>query len=57
VVFAGIPEHRGDVVHRLGDHDDLGDEAIRTGVRGVLHQIGDLMQHLAVAQETDEIVP
>jgi hypothetical protein len=48
---------RGDVVHGLGDHDHLGDEAVRTGVRGVPHQVGELMQHLGFAHQVDEVFP
>ena len=57
VVLAGVPEHRGDVVGGLGDHHHLRDEAVRTGVSGIPHQVGKLVQHLAFAKEADEVFP
>ncbi len=51
----GVGEDRGDVVDVLGDHHDLGHEAVGGGVGGVAHQVGDLPQDLLGAQQLGQL--
>ncbi len=51
----GVGEDRGDVVEVLGDHHDLGHEAVGGGVGGVADQVGDLPQHLLGAQQLGQL--
>ncbi len=47
----GVGEDGRDVVHVLGEHDDLRHEAVRARVGGIAHQVGDLPQHLLRAEQ------
>ncbi len=51
----GVREHRRNVVDVLGDHHDLGDEAVGGGVGGVADQVGDLPQHLLGAEQLGQL--